>query len=586
MVASIAELNRELQHVATSRRSSSASACTTARSCWEISPQPARIRRHRYHRDAASGSSRSPANSDALSWSATRGAAGRAGSNHSSADFAAARRAAEQVIRGLEQPVGLDVLRTSRHDALTRAMDAMALIALLGLFSCYESRRPARLRLTPPWPNPPSPLSARPAARRLNRWQGKCESCGEWNTLSEEKTTGATSMPVSIRSKRRGGTFKLESLTGKTQDAPRLSSGLRSWIAAPAAGCPRLGAFGRRRPRYRQVDAAGRGHQPMARAGHRVVYISGEEAVAQVRLRAERLGLADAPVQLAAEPRSRTSSDAVGRARLPRLIVIDSIQTMWTERWNRRRERAQVVPRRGAHSLRQEIGSCDHPGRARDQGRPDCGSPRGSSTWSTPCCRSRAKARSSFRILRAVKNRFGPTDEIGVFEMTGLGLREVSNHSELFLSERDLGSRARRSCRHRGHPPVLVEYRHGGADHARHPSGPWWAGTRAGCRWCFAVLEAHCGSAVRLRRPYLNVAGGLRIKEPAADLARQPLGVALVKPPLPTRCGLFRRDFALGGWSGRWPRPPPDGRGGETGIWRAVLPESARGEVGSDGGLA
>src|SRR4051812_49902112 len=57
-----------------------------------------------------------------------------------------------------------------------------------------------------------------------NRWQGKCESCGEWNTLTEEDTTGATSMPVSIRSKRRGRTFKLESLTGQTQDAPRLSS--------------------------------------------------------------------------------------------------------------------------------------------------------------------------------------------------------------------------------------------------------------------------------------------------------------------------------------------------------------------------
>ena len=59
-----------------------------------------------------------------------------------------------------------------------------------------------------------------------NRWQGKCESCGEWNTLVEEDTTGATSMPVSIRSKRRGRLFKLETLTGKSQDAPRLSSGM------------------------------------------------------------------------------------------------------------------------------------------------------------------------------------------------------------------------------------------------------------------------------------------------------------------------------------------------------------------------
>src|SRR5260370_37281077 len=59
-----------------------------------------------------------------------------------------------------------------------------------------------------------------------NRWQGKCESCGEWNTLVEEDTTGATAMPVSIRSRRKGRLFKLESLTGKSQDAPRLSSGM------------------------------------------------------------------------------------------------------------------------------------------------------------------------------------------------------------------------------------------------------------------------------------------------------------------------------------------------------------------------
>src|SRR5712691_11762276 len=115
-----------------------------------------------------------------------------------------------------------------------------------------------------------------------NRWQGKCESCGEWNTLAEEDTTGSTSMPVSIRSKRKGRLFALETLTGKSVEAPRLPSGMAE--LDPGIGKSTL---------LTQATSL------MARAGHRAVYISGEEAVAQVRLRAERLGLADAPVQLA-----------------------------------------------------------------------------------------------------------------------------------------------------------------------------------------------------------------------------------------------------------------------------------------------
>src|SRR5258707_1900383 len=133
-----------------------------------------------------------------------------------------------------------------------------------------------------------------------NRWQGKCESCGEWNTLAEEDTTGATSMPVSIRSKRRGRTFKLESLTGKSQDAPRLSSGMVELDRVTGGGFVRgsvllVGGD----PGIGKSTLLTQATSLMARAGHRAVYISGEEAVAQVRLRAERLRPGDAPVPLA-----------------------------------------------------------------------------------------------------------------------------------------------------------------------------------------------------------------------------------------------------------------------------------------------
>ena len=126
-----------------------------------------------------------------------------------------------------------------------------------------------------------------------------------------------------------------------------------------------------------------------------------------------------------------------------------------------------------------------------------------------------------FRILRAVKNRFGPTDEIGVFEMTGLGLAEVSNPSALFLSERDLGSPGTAVfAGMEGTRPLLVEI--------QALVAPTTLGTprRAVVGWdnnrlsmVLAVLEAHCGVRLGGHDVYLNVAGGLRIQEPAADLA-------------------------------------------------------------------
>src|SRR2546423_4400824 len=135
-----------------------------------------------------------------------------------------------------------------------------------------------------------------------NRWQGKCDSCGEWNTLAEEDTSGATTMPVSVRSRRKGRTFALESLTGKSQEAPRLSSGMVELDRVTGGGFVRgsvllVGGD----PGIGKSTLLTQATSLMARAGHRVVYISGEEAVAQGRLRAERLGRAEAPGQLAAQ---------------------------------------------------------------------------------------------------------------------------------------------------------------------------------------------------------------------------------------------------------------------------------------------
>jgi DNA repair protein RadA/Sms len=194
-----------------------------------------------------------------------------------------------------------------------------------------------------------------------------------------------------------------------------------------------------------------------------------------------------------------------------------------------------------------------------------------------------------FRILRAVKNRFGPTDEIGVFEMTGLGLREVSNPSELFLSERDLGSPGTAVFAGiEGTRPVLVEL--------QALVAPTTLGTprRAVVGWdssrlsmVLAVLEAHCGVKLSGYDVYFNVAGGLRINEPAADLAAAAALVSsLVNAPLPVDAVYFG-EISLSG--AVRPVAQTSARlkeAAKLGFGRAVLPESARGDAGGDAGLS
>src|ERR1700693_2185217 len=161
------------------------------------------------------------------------------------------------------------------------------------------------------------------------RWQGKCEACGEWNTLVQE---GAERPAGPGRKPGKGRLFALEPLTGEAHEAPRLPCGIAEFDRVTGggfvrgsvllmAGDPGIG----KSTLLIQAAAA------MARAGHRAVYISGEEAVAQVRLRAERLGIGDAAVELAAETSVEDIIATMSEGKTPRLIVIDSIQTMWTD---------------------------------------------------------------------------------------------------------------------------------------------------------------------------------------------------------------------------------------------------------------
>src|SRR6202790_4978058 len=163
------------------------------------------------------------------------------------------------------------------------------------------------------------------------RWQGKCDACGDWNTIAEE---GAALARPTLRGRapRKGRLFAVEPLKGESHDAPRLASGIAEFDRVTGGGLVRgsvllLGGdpgIGKS-TLLLEVAAA------LARAGHRAVYISGEEAVAQVRLRAERLKLQDAQIELAAETSVEDIIPTLSDRDTPRPVVIDSIQTMWTD---------------------------------------------------------------------------------------------------------------------------------------------------------------------------------------------------------------------------------------------------------------
>ncbi len=424
-----------------------------------------------------------------------------------------------------------------------------------------------------------------------NKWQGKCESCSEWNTLSEEDTTGATSMPANLRPKRKGRPFALESLTGSSPEAPRLSSGMTELDRVTGGGFVRgsvllVGGD----PGIGKSTLLTQATSLMARAGHRVVYISGEEAVAQVRLRAARLGLADAAVQLAAQTSVEDIIATLSEGAPPRLVVIDSIQTMWTDTVESAPGTVTQV-RASAQALirfaKKSGAALILVGHVTKDGQ--IAGPRVVEHMVDAVMSFEGEGSQQFRILRAVKNRFGPTDEIGVFEMTGLGLREVSNPSELFLSERDLGSPGTAVFAGlEGTRPVLVEL--------QALVVPTTLGTprRAVVGWessrlsmVLAVLEAHCGVKLSGYDVYFNVAGGLRINEPAADMAAAAALVSsLANAPLPVDAVYFG-EISLSG--AVRPVAQTSARlkeAAKLGFGRAVLPETARGDAVGDAGLA
>lgn len=375
------------------------------------------------------------------------------------------------------------------------------------------------------------------------RWGGRCDACGEWNSIVEELTESAPLGGKGARHRRSGEHLNLVPLDGATGQVARRSTritefdrvcggGLVPGSALLVGGDPGIG----KSTLLLQVAAALSGEVPVA-------YVTGEEAVDQIRMRAERLDITGAPVQLAAATDLGSVLTVLEGPEAPKVLVIDSIQTMYVDALDSApgtvaqvracaQELIRAAKRRGFTVLL--VGHVTKDGMI--------AGPRVLEHMVDTVLYFEGERSHQFRILRAVKNRFGPTDEIGVFEMTGEGLAEVPNPSQLFLSDRERpvpGAVVFAGLE--GSRPVLVEIQ---ALIARSPLGTprravigWDSGRLA---MVLAVLEARAGLRYSASDVYLNVAGGLRISEPAADLAvATALISALTGRPAPDDCVVF-----------------------------------------------
>ena len=262
----------------------------------------------------------------------------------------------------------------------------------------------------------------------------------------------------------------------------------------------------------------------LAQAGQPVLYVSGEELIEQVRLRARRLGVSEAPLGLAASVNLRDIAASL-EATPAALVVIDSIQTMWLDSIDSAPGTVAQV-RAAAFELIRLAKSRGFAlvlvGHVTKDGA--IAGPRVLEHMVDAVLYFEGERGHQFRILRAVKNRFGATDEIGVFEMTERGLAEVTNPSALFLAERRgniAGSAVFAGIE--GTRPVLVEVQ---ALLSPNPAGTprrqviGWEGGRLSM--LLAVLETRCGLRLNATDVYLNVAGGLRVNEPGPTLRWPP----------------------------------------------------------------
>ena len=418
------------------------------------------------------------------------------------------------------------------------------------------------------------------------RWQGQCADCGEWNTLAEEAPETVFSSKHDLSSGGRRIVF--EPLDAPGERLVRRSTGLAEFDRALGGGLvPGSAVLMGGDPGIGKSTLLLQATASIASSGGEAVYISGEEAAGQVRMRAERMGLATAPIRLASATSVRDILTTLGTMTPPSILVIDSIQTMHSDQIEGAPGTVSQVRASAFELIRyaKENGvALVLVGHVTKDG--SIAGPRVLEHMVDVVMSFEGERSHQYRILRSIKNRFGPVDEIGVFSMAGQGLEEVGNPSLLFLSGREepmAGSAVFPAME--GTRPVLVEIQalivrlQSGATPRRAVVG-WDNGRLA---MLLAVLEALCGLNFSSCEVSLNVAGGYRLADPAADLAvAAALVSALGDKPLPhgsvwfgevslageirpvAHAGIRRRESAKLGFKTAF--GPPDGEAAEAGL--------------------
>jgi DNA repair protein RadA/Sms len=420
-----------------------------------------------------------------------------------------------------------------------------------------------------------------------SRWTGQCGDCGEWNSLVEDAAGVVT--PFSARHDLRGGGRRIElvGLDAETELPKRLSTGIAELDRALGGGLvagsailiggdPGIGKS------TLLLQAAAK----VAVQDLEVTYISGEEATDQVQLRARRLGIGSAPLRLAAATSVRDILTTLADRAPPALVVIDSIQTMYSDLIEGAPGTVSQV-RASAHELirfaKESGAALVLVGHVTKDG--TIAGPRVLEHMVDTVLSFEGERSHQYRILRATKNRFGGTDEIGVFAMGDEGLAEVANPSALFLTHRgEAVPGAVVFPALEGTRPVLVEIQAltvrlaTGATPRRAAVG-WDSGRLA---MILAVLEARCGLSFSTAEVYLNVAGGYRVIDPAADLAvAAALVSALAERPVPAETVAFGEVALSGELRPVAHSPLRLKEAAKLGFERAIVPAAAAGEKGA-----
>jgi DNA repair protein RadA/Sms len=371
------------------------------------------------------------------------------------------------------------------------------------------------------------------------KWQGQCPQCGAWNTLVESIATPKSTRFETIAGRRSQVTplSKVEA-----QETQRIATGIAEFDRVLGGGVVTGGVLllggdpgiGKSTLLLQAGAALG--------AAHRTLYVSGEESAEQIALRAQRLALVNAPVDLLAEVALEAIVRAIDATR-PEIVVIDSIQTIYTEVLTSAPGSVAQVRECAAQLTRlaKERGVVViFVGHVTKEG--SIAGPRVLEHIVDTVLYFEGDPNSSFRLVRAIKNRFGAANELGVFAMTERGLRGVANPSALFLSQHAqpvAGSAVAATLE--GSRPLLVELQ--ALTDPVHVGPPRRLAVGFDAQrlaLLLAVLHRHGGVETGRFDVFVNAVGGVRIQEPAADLAAT-LAVysSLRNQPLPPKLAVF-----------------------------------------------